>query len=93
MRASLVSTFRLGLITIGLAESVLRFDFGTGASAALALRLGLPTTALPEDGLRLGCLAEMRTRVGFGLRAIVKSPRDILSHAGDRTVICPLAGF
>jgi hypothetical protein len=60
IKASLVSTFRLGLITTALTVSVLRFGFGT--------------TALTAEDLRLRFVAAARRFLGFGLRAIVEPP-------------------
>ena len=82
IKASLVSTFRLGLITTALTVSVLRFDIGTPPSPLLVLRLGVVTTALPVEDLRLGFVKAARMFRGFGLRAIVESPCAALAMRG-----------
>ncbi|HWN06759.1 MAG TPA: hypothetical protein VNO53_06305, partial [Steroidobacteraceae bacterium] len=69
IRASLVSTVRLGLMTTALTESVLGVGFGTAALTLLDLRLVF--------------LEAARIFRGLDLRAIVESPRAALTMSGS----------
>ena len=73
-KASLVSTFRLDLMTTALALSLSPFGLGTDGLPALGLRFALRKTAFRVMGLRLALRATERVVFLVGFFAIVNSP-------------------